>query len=540
MIGVVQKTLELARILALPRRDPLQPSELAAIMTQALKTPEGKMELRPYQAAALRDLHDYKGLFSPASVGTGKTLVSFLSPVVVNAERPLLLIPANLRQKTDLDFKQLSKHFRSHSKIHVQSYQYLGRTSGALFLEETNPDLLILDECHRARNLKAAVTRRIARYLSKHPDCIVCAMSGSITKRSILDFHHILQWTHSLDTCPLPRGWHESQDWARALDEKIPEENRVALGALKVFGPTLKEARKGYGKRLHDTPGVVGTKENKIKASLSVLHHKLVLSELKPHFTRLRKYWENPSGIEVWQASDYWSIARQLASGFYYEWDPQPPLEWREARKEWSQFVRHTLSHNRRGLDSEKQVADAYPEHYLAWSQIKNTFKPNVVTRWLSDETVRFAIRWAEDNSGIVFTEHVAFGHEFANVSGMPFFHQGGLDMQSGGSIEAYRGCCCASIAANGEGRNLQRYNSALVINCSPNGSVWEQLLGRLHRPGQEADEVVFTWMLSCKEQLDGMLQAFEDAKYIESITNQPQKLVYADKDFPEFAGGLL
>jgi len=99
----VAKTSELRRILDLPRRDWRQEydlDELVQLMTNWLKTPSGSMQLWPEQAMALHDLCEYKKLFAPIAVGRGKALISLLAPTVLGSKKPLLLLPAQLRDQT--------------------------------------------------------------------------------------------------------------------------------------------------------------------------------------------------------------------------------------------------------------------------------------------------------------------------------------------------------------------------------------------------------------------------------------------------------
>src|SRR5262245_65169047 len=96
----VRATAEVARILALPRRDP-SASEVTDELTGLLRTSRGTMRLRPVQALALHDLGVYGGAFCPIGVGEGKTLITLLAPYVLEAQRPLLLLPAALIEKTE-------------------------------------------------------------------------------------------------------------------------------------------------------------------------------------------------------------------------------------------------------------------------------------------------------------------------------------------------------------------------------------------------------------------------------------------------------
>src|SRR3972149_9238811 len=112
----VKDSAELRRIIALPRREWSKDepgfAELLADMQQWLRMPSGTMVLRPVQAKALAELHDYGGLFGPMQVGRGKALCSFLASIVLEAKRPLLIPPAKLRDKTIREIGSYQKNFR--------------------------------------------------------------------------------------------------------------------------------------------------------------------------------------------------------------------------------------------------------------------------------------------------------------------------------------------------------------------------------------------------------------------------------------------
>jgi hypothetical protein len=171
---------------------------------------------------------------------------------------------------------------------------------------------------------------------------------------------------------------------------------------------------------------------------------------------------------------------------------------------------------------------------YREWKTIKPTFEPNAIPVWVDDTTLRFAQKWLEEDAGICWVEHPCFGEKLAKMSGFPYYGRKGLNSK-GEAIEDAKGPIIASVLANGEGRNLQRWNRNLVVSCPPNGKTIEQLLGRTHRDGQEADEVCYSFVIACKEQLDGFHKAVREAQFIEQTLGQPQKLVYADKDLGSF-----
>ena len=85
------------------------------------------------------------------------------------------------------------------------------------------------------------------------------------------------------------------------------------------------------------------------------------------------------------------------------------------------------------------------------------------------------------------------------------------------------------SSIAVAEGFNLQSYFRNLILNATPSGLLWQQLMGRTHRFGQEADTVFFTVLTNVAEQMDGLRRAITDAEYIQATTGQAQKLCLAD-----------
>lgn len=223
----VQFTSELGRILALPRRvwSPADAQSLAHDLSQVLG--DGSVSLRPIQAIALVELAQCRGLFAPIRVGGGKTLVSLLAARMVGAERPLLLVPANLVDKTEREARTLRLHWDVPELVRVMSYEILGRVQAAEALDRYAPDLVFADECHRLKHANRAVTRRVMRYLKAHPEVVFAAASGTITTRSILDYAHLVGRALGLGS-PLPLSRNQREEWSAALDG----DGEVGVGEL--------------------------------------------------------------------------------------------------------------------------------------------------------------------------------------------------------------------------------------------------------------------------------------------------------------------
>jgi hypothetical protein len=551
----VRHSSDLDRILALPRRSQSAVEfgeTIAEEMTELLKTPQGTQKLRAVQAAALHDIGTLGGLFGPIPVGFGKTLISLLAPYVLDAQRPLLVLPAALIKKTKIEQAKYAEHWRVPSNLQIISYEMLGRVQAATFLEEMNPDLVIFDEVHRAKNKRAAVTRRLIRYMRSRPNTMVVALSGTVMRKSLLDFGHILRWCLKKNA-PIPETDVELEEWAQALDEKLEEYERAAPGALTAFSGGLDDldaVRRGFKERLISTPGVVavtGGEDDLVTSSLRITALKYNLPpEVDQHFAKLRRDMVTPDQWQLMQAVEVWAHARQMALGMFYRWNPRPPEPWRQARREWNAFVRETLSRSRT-LDSELQVVQAcdagrLPNETLeAWRAIRDSFTPNVEPVWFDDSAVKVCLEWMKE-PGIVWVEHQFVGQRLAELSGKNYYGAKGLTDRGEFIDDASpKHAVILSIDANKEGRNLQHKWSRNLITAPPEGAdVWQQMLGRTHRPGQIADEVEVDVLLGCKEHANAWRRALSAAEAIRDTTGADSKLLLADVDWPsedEIAG---
>lgn len=549
--GEVRATPELRRVVALPGREVL-PEGFERTVTRALG---GRgMTLWPTQAEILIAASE-GGCFASVEVGGGKTAPTFLAPRAAGVDRALLLVPSKLRGKTRRDFAALAPHwpdarprevtFDSDKvpplilggdgpSLHVTGYGMLSTRPD--LIEEVAPQLIVLDEMHEVKNLRAACSRRLLRYLRAN-QCRVVGMSGTVTDRSLLDFWHLFVFTHGEDM-PLPRSRAETAIWARAVDEKA--EVRARPGALAQLlrpgeTPSLETVREAVGRRWRDCPGVVTRRSQEVAASIRVeLLRPPVPLGARPVLARLEREKIRPDGEEATPA-DVWSKRRQLVGGFAYLWREPGPEPWIQARRNWGRFARSILERGDPDYDTEGRVEagcrrGALPDRaWRAWQEIRPTFVPERATRWYGDEILRLVIeRCAEPT--LVWVEHEAFGERLAELTGWPYYRRDGGHTASGDFVEddpADRPAIL-SIGSCSDGLNLQhRWHRNFAVTPPPRGKIWEQMMGRTHRPGQRED--VVTWEIIATRMGADIDQAVADAEYARAMTDRPQKLLLAD-----------
>lgn len=555
----VKRTPELQRVLALPRR-PCDGdyAELVDGMTDVLKTPGGEQRLRSVQALALHDIATYGGGFLPVGVGEGKTLIFALSSYVLDAKKPIGLLPATLIENAERALRLLSKHWLIPTNLRLFSYEKLGLEQYAEELEAYEPDAIIADEVHRLKNLDAACTKRVARYMAKRPSTPFVGMSGTVMRDSLHDFAHIIFWALKGST-PLPIPKHERDEWAGALAEAKPDRfgeqpAQMSPGALLEMCSSdelrelpLKAARLGFRRRLIETPGVVATAGDgeTVGASIRITGqiYKLHASSTEERFTNLRKAMLTPDGYELFTGVDVWRHARELALGFHSIWDPRPPKEWLEPRKRWSAFVRSYLSRSHT-LDSPDQVKQAVEGGEIdddglleAWLEVEPTFTPNPVEIWHDDTVLKICAKWGK-KPGIIWVDQVFFAERLSKDTGLPYYGAGGLDAE-GRYIEDAdcSRAIIASVDANRDGKNLQGdpdrkwkgFSRNLLVGPPDGWDALQQCIARTHRPKQLADEVTVDVLLGCREHITAWHRAVAGTIAARDTIGGTPKVLLAD-----------
>jgi hypothetical protein len=544
-----------SRIAELPKRDWRQGAEQIALdVTDLLRTPHGTQILRPVQGVALAEALQVGGLYASIRVGGGKTIISGLLPTILESRRPMLVVPASLVQKTLRDFHDLRLHWQIPTHIRIETYTKLSLEQHERLLWDYMPDLIVLDEAHKAKNVRQAATpRRIARYLHEHPECRIAALSGTPTKSSVLDYAHLLVWSLR-EGAPFPLDPDVQENWAQLLDSNVTgrPEYRLLHGDLG-WVEDLGSAREAFRDRLTSTPGVIIPAEGYAGAGLEIQPIRLdPPKELDSAFTDLRELWLAPDGWALGDARfQVWALARQLALGFYYAHDPRPPADWWDARRGWCGFVRKLLEISR-DFDTELQVWNACEQGRITgtgrqlwetWEAIRHTFKPNTVCTWLSDFAVEACVEWArrDNTGGIVWVEHTEFAERLRERTGWAYYGSDATDERTGMYIEdeSPKSVVIASIHACREGVNLQHLWARNLVTSPPNPNPWWEQgpLGRTHRDGQRKATVTCDYFVACNEHVASIGNALREARAEFETTGREQKLLIGNLVLP--TGGI-
>ena len=535
MQPAVAHSREFERVRDLPRRvlDLDTAREWAAFLTPrfALR-PDAK--LRPWQAQSIADAVQCGGAWLALPVGQGKTLLSWLLPTAMQAERTLLIVPGSLAAKTYADFAGYVDTWRAPTRpIRIETREKLATVGGAEMLDAYQPDLIVIDEADDLSNARSAAARRIDRYVRKH-DVRVVAMTGTPARKSIMGYWHIVAWCLG-DGAPLPLVESEARMWALALDEH--NGRRPSLGPL---GSTVREARAWYRRRLTETAGVVVVDEDSCTAPLTV-RVRLAREDavLDAAFARFLVELETPGGIPVSDPLSRWLLDSQLGLGLYTRWNPPPPDRWRNARRNVARFVREQIDASTRSdhpLDTEAQVLRRFASHPIVreWLAVKPTFAGTTETVWISRSALDSCLDWlrelrAEGMPGIVWCGSVDFGRALAREAGLQYYGQRGQSESGGALHTAPMGeSLVASWGANKKGFNLQAWPRQL-ITMPPQSAKWlEQIFGRSHRSGQD-EHVIVDVLATSGGTLDAFEAAIAEASNVRATVSLTQKLLRAD-----------
>jgi hypothetical protein len=522
---------DLARILALPRNE-LPPLDLVVRLSEHLRKPGSSALLRPQQVQLIRDALELRGAVAHMPVGSGKTLPTLLLPTILNAQKPMLMLPATLRDKTQRDFAEYALDWKVRLPELV-SYEEMCRKDREHKLTTDRPDLLMADECdplHRDN----AVARRVDRYVkTADPRPIYIELSGTYITEHIADY--AAPTVRVLGAgAPVPLAPSEQERWANAIDNQIQT-------LVRVPGPELPG---GFHEWYRTTRGVVCGRGVECSSSIRASTFSPPLPPtLEQTIKIVRATGRRPDGevLSEWELPD---VTCQIALGFYYVWDPLPPKWWIRPRRAWHSYVRAVKDERLPTFDTEKCITDALdarnphalpPESNEArellarWRAVKDEYEPNPVPVWIDPTPVhQVAARAravANGRGTLIWCEHTtALAPAFESL-GIPYY-AGGRDpeLATPGQLIA------VSIEAHHRGKNLQfHWHRNLITKPMASQKRAEQLIGRTHRSLQKNPHVDVEFLATIEYHHEVLARVLAKARAVSKSTKVDHKLVLAD-----------
>jgi len=413
-------------------------------------------------------------------------------------------------------------------------------------LDELEPELIIGDECDALANLKKSKrAKRFARYMRAKPHTMCAFMTGTAMRKHLQEISYMLRWALKLGN-PTPNVNAELDKWDEAIGDR-PVYLARPPGALLQWAPAeliqqdpILAARVGFSKRLEETPGVIIIDESSCDQPINIR-----VLEVPPDDTLLnvfRCFRIKEKTPDDWPINDPLTRLKhgtELSCDFYYKWDPRPPRWWLDARKGFYDLVKSEIKRTARSakpLDSPGDVArvNAKNPAYLLWKEAKKKFEPNTVAVPISDQLVKWASEWLQLNDpALVYVQHDWLGRELAGTTGLPYYSKEGVS-NYGRSVDDHDPAQSAILSthSNRRQRNLQAFNRMLVLGPEHSAKFWEQMLGRVHRYGQE-NPVYIDVIIRCTENLEALLKAQEEASRVGNTMNvRKHKLLTANWDW--------
>jgi len=490
---------------------------------------------------------------------------------------------------------------------HLISYSVLSQTKNSDMLDRLDPDVLVLDEAHRACG-DSAINKRIKRFIHGKIQRREQAMaagrparvravnlfpgSGTLENKSVQDTQMLCSYALGTGS-PLPLdpdvavAMSAVMDATRRPDRESAFAKRLQMvftGRIfaendivsSLFGEPEKEVRQGFQRRRSHTFGIITASSSSVNASIYIAERKAppMPESVRDALRMVRAEAKRPDGEELAEKMHQVECARDVIGGFYRYWafpkhkcscgGVEPRCEgcvyiddWFNKRKAFSKELRAKLAQGELHLDTDKLCREAAKrfwqdppyqgslpkwdcQSWPAWAAIENTVEHVEKTKWIGGNDgfylARDAAEWATSNKGVLWFKSEPFGRKIAELAGIPYFNGGPGGEARLAAEKGDRSIVC-SIKAHGAGTDgLQhKFHKQLIVEppASNGGNEgMEQLLGRLHRPGQRADVVETYCYLHASELVDAWRQVVLQAEFNHDMLKTKQRVLMADMDF--------
>jgi hypothetical protein len=337
-------------------------------------------------------------------------------------------------------------------------------------------------------------------------DTVFIPMTGTFMESSICDAAHLFGLALR-EQSPLPAFGTHLAIWSACLDaEGASDKPGVSTTELEYFSAVARQLgdehnpRAAVYKRIRDTAGVIMTTTGAVDELPLYIRpvRPRVPAACRALVQHISEHKCSPDGSVVYESPAHVAMAiRHAMCGFWLRWDWDAvggrDEKWIEAKRTWSAVCRAELEQRSApGYDTPALVlqtvlrrADVQSPVYRAaydWWQVMDRPEPPRIAVWVDDFLVQWAL--AQPGDPIIWYQSDAMGEAF-RAAGVETYG-------AGTDLQGTRRRVAASIRVHGTGTQLQPWNYAIVVEPPMGAAAWEQLIGRLHRPGQAAPCVVF------------------------------------------------
>jgi hypothetical protein len=391
----VEDSEELQRVLAIPRRPPVDLDSLEARIiverqTAKLRRDRGGApcechkyapdspcitELLPVQAVSLREISMARGLWGSIVVGGGKSLIGILAMIALEGSKQgLLLVPPQLMKQIFRQWQLYSQHWRVPKIIaymsggedlsresptgeaqilRVMSHNGISSPKSSDFMERIKPDVIIIDEQDAFADLTSARTIRLVRYMRQYGERTeFIGMTGSPMDQKIEEAAHLMAYALKKRS-PMPIATSIVQQWGTAINAVGCPAPPGAL--MQLVGPEddgdddTALVRAAFRRRLEETVGVVMTSSADVRIEggdtlVKIEVHEREAPELPPIIHEALELVRSGERPDTLVGNDHGEIfadpkeqvrcAREVACGMFYRW-VFPRRETREVRDTW-------------------------------------------------------------------------------------------------------------------------------------------------------------------------------------------------------------
>lgn len=613
------KMREMNRILELPINRPLSP-QIHREFSDATLLPTAEIDcLLPTQSEAIAAYLRTGGLFGYIGVGKGKALISVACAVAAyraGKKKIILLIPPKLTLQTvekvlpwlrkqmpvnlpvhvvsGKNKKNRTKAAQARSGLFIMAWSQLSIVDTDELIQTIAPELIIADEAHNLSNKGSSRYKRINRYMVQHPETQFVCLSGTMGKKSLLDYYHLMKWALK-DKCPMPNTEMETTNWASVLDTSYNEHTTST-----VLHPMLRWAqedglhdlkrdiagyRKAYNHRLSTTTGVVfAVGEDDLGTSITFSNEPVEVPDDYPGMDKLKELLDqlhhmdtSPDGDIIDFAIHKFRHDYELTCGFYnsLRWPSIEKImrirgleqvgaddllerskDYHRARQDYHRILRLWLKDSsREGLDTPLLLGTNMTHHgaefvgdelYDAWSIMKNfdfegRLERDSVPVRVCDYKIQAALRWAKSlkgSSGIIWYKNNEVGrwaYEILAAAGLDVVlcdaSKKGNAAMNNDEFHTSK-ILIASITAYREGINAQPIEHVYFLQFPREAHFAEQAVGRNHRTGSPYDELTYTTNFSNEFDKNMFSAVLADALFQHQAGSE-HKLIYGSYDPP-------